>query len=222
MFGADLRLLLTGLCLLLAWDSSDLDMRVAQLFGGPQGFAWRDQWLLAGLMHSGGEALATGLVALLLVGVWWPPRFARHLTRGQRVGWLATTVASALVVALLRRSSLTSCPWSLAEFGGAAGHHVSHWSLHLHDGGPGACFPSGHAAAGFAFLPGWFVLRRSAPAAAGVWLAAALAAGLCFGTVQVIRGAHFPSHVLWSGWLCWATAVLAHHGADRFARVRST
>ena len=99
MFGADLRLLLAGLCLLLAWDGSDLDMRVAQLFGGPQGFAWRDHWLLAGLMHSGGEAVGTGLVALLVIGVWWPPHFARHLTRSQRIWWLVTTVASALVVA---------------------------------------------------------------------------------------------------------------------------
>ncbi len=222
MFGADLRLLLTGLGLLLAWDCTDLDMRIALLFGGPQGFAWRDHWLLAVLMHNGGEAVATGLVALLLVGVWWPPRFARHLTRSQRVAWLAATVASALVVALVRRSSLTSCPWSLMEFGGTAGQHVSHWVFHLHDGGPGGCFPSGHAAAGFAFLPGWFVLRRSAPAAAAGWLAMALAAGLSFGAIQVVRGAHFPSHVLWSGWLCWATAMLAQHGADRFDLSRST
>jgi membrane-associated PAP2 superfamily phosphatase len=180
-------------------------LRIALLFGGPQGFAWRDHWLLAGLMHNGGEAIATGIVALLLVGVWW----------------LATTVANALGVALVRRSSLTSCPWSLMEFGGTAGQHVSHGACHLRDGGPGSCFPSGHAAAGFAFLPGWFVLRRSAPAAASAWLAAALAAGLCFGAIQVVRGAHFPRHVLWSGWLCWATAVVARRGAERFVLLRS-
>ena len=39
----------------------------------------------------------------------------------------------------------------LAEFGGVA-QHVSHWSLGVLDGGPGHCFPSGHASSAFAFF----------------------------------------------------------------------
>lgn len=31
--------------------------------------------------------------------------------------------------------------------------------------------------------------------------------GALFGGAQVLRGAHFVSHVLWSGWICWALAA---------------
>jgi len=36
--------------------------------------------------------------------------------------------------------------------------------------------------------------------------AAALAAGLVLGLAQQARGAHFMSHTLWSGWVCWCVA----------------
>jgi membrane-associated PAP2 superfamily phosphatase len=38
------------------------------------------------------------------------------------------------------------------------------------------------------------------------WLLLALAAGLVLGLSQQWRGAHFMSHTLWSGWLCWCLA----------------
>jgi hypothetical protein len=38
-------------------------------------------------------------------------------------------------------------------------------------------------------------------------LLAVLAAGALFGWAQLARGAHFPSHTLWSAWLCWVIGV---------------
>ena len=35
---------------------------------------------------------------------------------------------------------------------------------------------------------------------------AALAAGLLLGLSQQWRGAHFMSHTLWTGWVCWCLA----------------
>ena len=78
-----------------------------------------------------------------------------------------------------------------------------------HDGGSGRCFPAGHASTGFAFMGGFFALRTQAPGMAGLWLAVALAAGLLFGGVQQLRGAHFMSHTLWTAWLCWVVGWLA-------------
>src|SRR5204862_495407 len=85
---------------------------------------------------------------------------------------------------------------------------VPHWST-TSDGGPGHCFPDGHASSGFAFLGGFFAFRRETPRLARCWLAAAMAAGLVLGIGQQLRGAHFMSHTLWSGWLCWVVALLA-------------
>ena len=37
----------------------------------------------------------------------------------------------------------------------------------------------------------------------------ALVAGLVLGLAHQVPGAHFMSHTLWTGWLCWTTAWLA-------------
>jgi membrane-associated PAP2 superfamily phosphatase len=119
-----------------------------------------------------------------------------------------TTLASLLVVSTLKLHSLTSCPWELHEFGGTVAY-VSHWAWGVRDGGSGACFPGGHASAGFAFLGGFFAFRHTLPRAAQRWLAGALLAGLVLGLAQQVRGAHYMSHTLWTAWLCWASAALA-------------
>ena len=59
----------------------------------------------------------------------------------RKAGWVL--VGCLLAVAALKRHSPTSCPWSLQEFGGHA-VYLSHWRWRP-DGGPGHCFPSGHA-----------------------------------------------------------------------------
>ena len=52
------------------------------------------------------------------------------------------------------------------------------------------------------------------------WLLAAVClAGGAFGAAQVVRGAHFVSHVLWSAWICWVLCVLAA-AAFRMADMR--
>jgi hypothetical protein len=35
-------------------------------------------------------------------------------------------------------------------------------------------------------------------------------AGMLLGTTQTLRGAHYPSHTLWTGMLCWLTALANH------------
>ena len=44
-------------------------------------------------------------------------------------------------------------------------------------------------------------------------LAAAVLAGLVLGGAQQVRGAHFMSHTLWTGWLCWTVGWLCDLGA---------
>jgi membrane-associated PAP2 superfamily phosphatase len=195
-----------GLALLIAWDASGLDLPAARLFGDTGGFAWRDHWLLRGALHDGARGLGWAIVALLTVNLRWP--LVPSLTARERVWWLAVTLAGAALVPLIKQTSLTSCPWDLAEFGGRA-LYVSHWRLGVADGGGGRCFPSGHATTAFALLSGWFVLRRPHPVSARRWLFGVVAAGLLLGAVQLARGAHYPSHTLWSGWLCFVLGSLA-------------
>lgn len=191
---------LAALILILCWDVSGLDMAVMHALGGPQGFPWRDHWWTRDVLHVGGRWLATLTVAFIVFGVVRPR--AVGLTRSEAVWWLFMTLLCLMLIPLLKHFSLTSCPWSLAEFGGRA-QYVSHWRWGVSDGGSGGCFPSGHATAAFAFLSGWFVLRDRQPRWARWWLLAVCLLGVVFGSAQTIRGAHFPSHSMWTAWICW-------------------
>jgi membrane-associated PAP2 superfamily phosphatase len=198
---------LVSLLCLLAWDATGLDRSLAHLFGDSEGFPWRSNWFLVQVMHEGARRLGWVVVMVLVVAVWWPFGVLRSTTKLERVELALSTMCALAVVTVLKYGSKTSCPWDLAEFGGVA-RYASHWALGVHDGGAGKCFPGGHASAGFAFVSGYFVLRTSQPRAARYWLACALGAGLVLGFTQQMRGAHFQSHTLWTGWLCWTCAWL--------------
>lgn len=205
---------------LVAWDLSGADLWLAGLVGTPVGFPLRADWTLSRLMHNGGKVLSWAMVLWMLAAVWVPVGPWRWLSRPERWQLVLSVLAAVGAVTLFKKFSLTSCPWDLRVFGGVA-EHVSHWRWAVADGGPGHCFPAGHASAAFGFVGGWFVWRRRSPAFARGWLLAAMAAGLVLGVGQQLRGAHFLSHTLWSGWLCWMTgwAVDAAMGGWRHGSV---
>lgn len=209
----DLLVVALSLAVLLAWDLSGLDITLTSWFGNAAGFAWRDRWITGTLLHEAARYPAWLLFAVLLVGIWRPLPFARALSRRERVWWVLTTLACVILIPLLKRGSATSCPWDLARFGGDVLDYVPHWQFWKRDGGSGQCFPSGHASTAFSFLAGAFALRRAAPVAARRWLAVTLAFGGVFAWVQVMRGAHYLSHSLWTAWICWTVCTLAWHAA---------
>ncbi len=197
-----------GLVVILAWDASGMDLPVMRWVGSANGFAWRDHWLTSRVLHDGMRWVTWLLALALLVSIRWPfGAVLRALTQRERVLWLLTTFAAAAVVPLIKRGSLTSCPWDLAEFGGAA-QYISHWRWGVADGGGGHCFPSGHATTAFAWFSGSFALRRSFPALARKWTWGVLAVGLLLGGVQLLRGAHYVSHTLWAAGLCWVACAV--------------
>jgi phosphoglycerol transferase MdoB-like AlkP superfamily enzyme/membrane-associated PAP2 superfamily phosphatase len=212
--------------LTLLWDVGGLDMAVMRAIGSPLGFALKDSWLLSRVLHDGLRQAMTGVWLLLIAWACWP---GLRLPRRERATVVGLATLSLLAVNLVKNTSLTSCPWDLQGFGGPA-RWVSHWAWGVADGGPGRCFPSGHASSGFAFiglcLP-WLDAPRGRTGrrrAIGLrWLAAALGLGLLAGAVQTLRGAHFPSHTLWTllicasvSWVGWRLAQpwLAAPGAN--------
>ena len=194
---------------LLLWDFGGLDLALARWVGGPTGFALQDHWLLTQVMHDGARRAAWLLLLALSLGVWWPWGGLDRIGLGRRLQFAATCLLAVTVVSALKSLNPTSCPWELAEFGGVA-QYAPHWRLlGGNDGGAGRCFPAGHASAGFAFVGGYFAFRHAAPGLARAWLLGAVLAGLALGLTQQLRGAHFMSHTLWSGWICWCVAWAA-------------
>ncbi|HUR40431.1 MAG TPA: phosphatase PAP2 family protein [Verrucomicrobiae bacterium] len=149
-------------------------------------FPARNAFWAAELMHRGGRwiVFATGMTAVL---VWLT-------TRRDDAGYVALCFALGPgLVALLKHFSAADCPWALARYAGdlASGGH---------------CFPAGHSSGAFAFFAFYFVLpephfRRAA-------LGLALALGFAFAATQWARGAHFPTHDLWSAWICWNVCLV--------------
>ena len=105
-------------------------------------------------------------------------------------------------ISLTKYLSKSSCPWELSNFGGTA-QYLSHWNFVVSDGGPGRCFPSGHVSGAFAMLAISFAVRPVSAKLANQVLIAVLVMGSILGAGQVLRGAHFVSHVSFSAWICW-------------------
>jgi membrane-associated PAP2 superfamily phosphatase len=211
--GRDAWVTLLALALLLVWDTTGLDLAAARQFGNAAGFAWRDTWVASALLHDGGRLTAWLLLAALIVAACLPIK-AGTPSRSQRWRWLGVILACVVLVPAIKRVSLSSCPYELAEFGGLA-QYVSHWRWGVADGGPGHCFPSGHAVSAFAYFGLYFMWRWHAPSRARAVLVAVLLMGLLFGAAQLARGAHYPSHTLWTAWLCWLLCAVAAHTVAR-------
>ncbi len=216
---------LAGLLLLLttlAWDASGLDLASMRALGTPAGFAWQHHWLMEQVMHRGVRALSTvcfvaGWLSVLWPGL-WRVAVARlsmsgpALARRERLVVMLLVTLSLLAASLVKRLSLTSCPLALSEFGGIA-TYVSHWHWGVADGGPGRCFPGGHASSVFAWLavclpwlaPPAGVKRQAATG----WrcLTVIVVLGLLAGGAQTLRGAHHPSHTLWTLLICGAVSL---------------
>lgn len=214
---SDLGVALVGLLLLVAWEASGADMVVTRWFGSPEGFALRDHVFSQRVMHDGGRLLAWAVLALLVWDCWRP--ILPGPSRRMRAFGIGVVLALILAVPALKWASATSCPWDLAEFDGVAAY-VPHWQLGVTDGGPGRCFPAGHAVAAFAYLGLFFQWRPHHGRLARALLWGVVLLGLAFGSAQLVRGAHFVSHTAWSAWLCWCGAALAHGLAQAWATRR--
>jgi len=205
-----------GLLLLWMWDASGLDLTLAHWFGGPDGFPLQHHPLLADWLHDRVRQAGWWLLAGLTVAVWWPVGTLKALQRRERAWMMAAVWLSLLLVVTVKGLSRTSCPWELAEFGGAV-PYISHWDWWARDGGSGRCFPAGHASTAFAFLAVavWWQTVSSKTGRA-LWFTV-VSVGLVLGWAQQARGAHYFSHTLWTAWLCWATAVTLHAVSRRVA-----
>ncbi|MBB1472969.1 phosphatase PAP2 family protein [Luteimonas sp. MC1782] len=184
--------------LAIAARQTALDTVLADALFAWEGQRWalRDDAIARGLLHDGG-ALACRLAWVAVVLAWLATYAVAALRpHRQRLGRLALSVlAAATLLATLKQVTAVHCPWDLVRYGGGA----------LPGDGGGACFPAGHAGAGYA----WLALAFSATTPAGrrAGLAIGAVVGLVFGVDQQLRGAHFLSHDLWAAALCWAVAV---------------
>ncbi len=71
----------------------------------------------------------------------------------------------------------------------------------------GKSFPCGHATMGFYFFGAYFLLRGNRKKLAAAFLVFALVYGALLGIARMAQGGHFFSDVIWSGLICYFTAM---------------
>lgn len=198
---------------LIALDTAPLDSVISNWFFDPVArvFPLRHDTVLEVLGHQWSKQLvivvACGTIAMFLLSFVLPA--LKPFVRLLLFLSLALTLAP-LAVALLKATSVRYCPWDLQEYGGFAPH------LGLFDAAPrglrpGHCFPGGHASGGFALSAFYFAglsLGNRRLALAGLW--GGLTVGMAFSLVRVAQGAHFLSHNLWSGLVCWLVILVLY------------
>jgi membrane-associated PAP2 superfamily phosphatase len=169
---------------------------------------FKDHWLFQTVIHQGGKDLdiAAGLLWLALFALSW---FAPTLKNQRRllVYFLVATGTGPLLVGAGKHLAHIYTPWDLAIFSGTLPH------IRLFDPVPtglpvGHAFPAGHASGGYAFLSLYFAMDRLGSCRKIYGLVTGLGLGLVFGLGQQIRGAHFPSHDLFTLVICWYAALV--------------
>lgn len=199
-----------GLLAVLAWDFSGADIRLA-LWAMPTGGFVRDGvGVLSIKAHDWMRHLSAGVFLWISIWTFWPRTPSASVQRWARVvAWLSIAVNLLLIVIIKRLSQTSSCPNTLALFGGTY-EYISHWdwSTTVANPGRGGCFPAGHVSAGAAFIPMFFAFYARQRHLAYLWLSGSLLVSAGLGVIQHQRGEHFVSHTLWTLWICWAVSAL--------------
>jgi len=193
----------------------DLDFRIVQRFFDASSGSWPYQWNFwtQTVFHKGGR---DGVVAVAVAAAGVAALAGRCRAVSGHWRWPACYFVLALglctgLVAVLKSMSWVPCPWESTVFGG----DVVHGSLWVFSPGGirhGRCYPGAHASSGFALMASYYALRVRHRRAAWLALAGGGAGGFLFGAAQTARGAHYPSHNLWSAIMVWSVCTLLYWG----------
>ncbi|MBM9888923.1 MULTISPECIES: phosphatase PAP2 family protein [Deefgea] len=193
--------------LLWFYPQTDWDHALIAPYFDPQlHFFWRDQLILSTVMHDGLK------IALQLIGLatffYWLHAKKTKAPEQRRWLWLwLGIVLSTLTITTLKRFSIHACPWDLARYGGFAAELPLFADLPSGTQA-GRCFPGGHSSGGYALLAFYFSFIGSNTRIAYWGLAAGLIVGTLMGWTQMMRGAHFLSHNLWTLFTVWCVLTL--------------
>ena len=164
--------------------------------------AWRP------FLYDGPKALVILLGTLLIGNVIWPSALSRmFFGRREAVFLLLCLAIVPALVGTLKRSSGVTCAYSIQRYGGDQADRISHVSIagFLDESRSEGCWSSGHASAGFMLLAfAWLGRTRKMRA---VIATAGLSVGALMGGYQVLRGAHFASHIAIT--LCIALVLIS-------------
>lgn len=188
---------------------------IAPYFDAQQhGFPLKRDWFIETVMHLWFKyiVVAISLVFLSLFVLSFAKKNTSNWIGKNRRSFIWTFIGMVIgtaAISFLKSISNHACPWDLTLYGGAQPY------LELFEALPvgakaGHCFPGGHASAGFSLMAIYFAYRDTQPKFARIALITGLLAGTVMGWGQMMRGAHFLSHNLWTAWVVWMLLLVIY------------
>lgn len=202
-----------ALLLLFALPTTDWDAAISGFYYDPvQGmFPLRNDVLLKDWLHDAlRRVLWLSPLAVVICMILSVRRQGWSLRSKQWLWLLGAQLVAVLVVGALKQHTTPICPWDSVRFGGQLSEPAFAFVSGRHAGN---CFPAGHPSGGWALIAYAYFWHESRPRRSQIALLLALALGTLMAWVQIARGAHQLSHVLWSLWACWLSIWLMYRFA---------
>jgi membrane-associated PAP2 superfamily phosphatase len=194
------------------FEYSGLDLWWVSHFFDTQNQIWlyKKNWFFNTIIHSGGQLLDRIFVLIwLLLFIFINLKKKFTIYRKFFLFFLLASVTGPILVGIGKNLTHIHTPWDLQLFNGIYPY------IRLLDPTPegvpvGYAFPAGHASGGYCFLSLYFALLHFRSPYRIFGLVFGVCLGLVFGLGQQIRGAHFPSHDLFTLVICWYAAMAVY------------
>ena len=166
-------------------------------------FFLRSDWALTKINHDAVKYVLIMVYATLLIQ--WIQAYQRRLhEQSWQYGYFfIMAMCSTIFIGFLKSHAAHACPWDMISLS------LNHWNWDF-SATHGHCFPGGHASTGFALMVGYFVYHDINKRRAYFFLFSAMILGFAMGWAQMMRGAHFFSHNIWTAWIIWAMNLLGY------------
>ena len=208
---AVLPIFILGVAVLFEYSGLDIWWESHFFDSARRSWPYRDHWLTEQILHEGGR-----LFNIAASGIWLIGFVATVLIRSFKkyqaplLYFLIASAAGPAIVGILKHITHIYTPWDIIPFAGSLPY------IRLFDPVPnglpaGQAFPAGHASGGYAFFSLYFLLDRFGSPLKRYGIAAGLLLGGLYGFGQQVRGAHFPSHDLFSMIICWYSSFVIYY-----------
>ncbi|MBF0448546.1 MAG: phosphatase PAP2 family protein [Magnetococcales bacterium] len=204
--------------LFFEWNSVDLWLQ--DFFYQPKTGQWlinRDEPIMRFILYDGAKK-ALVILGLMALAVFFLSFKFHGLLRFRRRAVLLSLslIFVPAIIAGSKSQTNTYCPWDLQRYGSTKPYvklFEPYPSEFIQDRPP-KCFPAGHPTGGFALMVGFFLFSTPKGRKRGLWVG--LAAGWVMGLYQMLKGAHFFSHVVFSMLAAWLVILIVVAVVDRW------
>ena len=168
-----------------------------------------DSWWANTLIHEWGRNLIA-LIFLVALFVWlgsWTFKHSRLPRWRYQAGYVALAIVlTTSLVGLGKKLSNVDCPGELLHYNGTR-PYVHIFSDKPNELSRGYCCPGGHSSGAFSLLVFYFLFYPRQRRLARLSLGLVLVLGAIYAGGQWVRGAHFPSHDIWSAAVGWYVSL---------------